>query len=346
MTKPTRLFLTCAGGILVIGLGAGAAASYYLGGLQGLALIGTNGPDELRYVPGDVRLLAFVNVREVMDSDVRKALRLAMPSPPAESSGRPAEPGEPGRRRGWQTEVGLDPERDIDQVVVWSSGADRQPPLVLARGRFDETRIEGSIRESGGTVDTYVGTRLVVFEGGAMAIAFIEPGLVAAGPPAAIKRTLDARRGTNVTTNTDIMRLVREAQPGSAWAVGHFDALTAQGRLPDGVARRLPPITWVSATAHLNGGVEGTLRAEARDDAGAKDLRDVLQGFMALARLQSGPNAGRVAAALNDVHLSGTGKSVLLQFTVPAELVGQLAAMRPRGTTRNPAAVPPARATP
>lgn len=335
MTKPTRLFLTIAGGILVVGLGAGVVASYYLGGLQGLSLIGTDGPDELQYVPSDVRMLAFVNVRDVMDSEVRKALRAAMPAAPPDQGGG----------KGWQAEMGLDPERDIDQIVVWSSGGEHQPPLVLARGRFDEVRLEGSMRERGGRVETYAGKRLLLSEKDSMAVGLIEPGLIAAGTVAAIKQALDTRadRRKNVTANAELMRLVREAQPGSAWAVGRFDALAAQGRLPDGVASRLPAISWLSATARVNGGVEGTLRAETRDDAAAKDLRDVLQGFMALARLQAGPETGQIATALSALQLGGTGKTVSLQFTVPPELVGQLATLRPpRGPRTPPPAPPPA----
>ena len=38
---------------------------------------------------------------------------------------------------------------------------------------------------------------------------------------------------------------------------------------------------------HIDGGVTGTLRAEARDDQSAENLRQVVQGFLALGRLQS-----------------------------------------------------------
>ena len=50
MTNRTRRFLFVATGILVVGLGTGLVASY-MGGLQGLTLIGGNGPAELEYVP-------------------------------------------------------------------------------------------------------------------------------------------------------------------------------------------------------------------------------------------------------------------------------------------------------
>ena len=72
MTKRTRLFVAIAAGILVVGLGTGLLASYM--GIQNLTLIGGNGPAELAYVPADARVLAFANVRDVMDSEVRRKL--------------------------------------------------------------------------------------------------------------------------------------------------------------------------------------------------------------------------------------------------------------------------------
>ena len=59
-----------------------------------------------------------------------------------------------------------------------------EPPLVLARGRFDEVRIEGLVRDQGGSVEDYKGSRLLVQEEKKLAVVFLEPGLVAIGGPA------------------------------------------------------------------------------------------------------------------------------------------------------------------
>src|SRR5687768_7585515 len=104
MTKRTRLFLFGAAGILVIGLGTGLVASYV--GVENLAIIGSNGPDELAYVPADTRGLAFANVREVMDSELRQKLM--------QMTGHT--PGTDGER--FRNETGIDIERDVDQVVA------------------------------------------------------------------------------------------------------------------------------------------------------------------------------------------------------------------------------------
>ena len=70
----------------------------------------------------------------------------------------------------------------------------------------------------------------------------------------------------------------------------------------------------------MDGGVSGSLRAEARDDQAAENLRDVVRGFLALARLQASADP-RTAGLVESLQLSGAGKTVALSFTVPAELI-------------------------
>ena len=69
----------------------------------------------------------------------------------------------------------------------------------------------------------------------------------------------------------------------------------------------------------MNGGLRGTLRAEARDDESANNLRDVVRGFLALAKLGSGAKP-ELQAMMQSLELGGSGKTVSLSFVVPAEL--------------------------
>ena len=103
--------------------------------------------------------------------------------------------------------------------------------------------------------------------------------------------------GKNVTTNDDMMKRVRPLDAGDAWVVGRFDALASQAKLPSGLAAQLLPITWFAASAHVNGGVRGVLRAETRDETSANNLRDVVRGFVALAKLQARPEPQTLAEA-------------------------------------------------
>ena len=102
---------------------------------------------------------------------------------------------------------------------------------------------------------------------------------------------------------------------------------SAGGKLPVEVANQLPPINWFSARGFINSGVEGQVRVETRDETSAKNLQDVVRGFMALGRLQSGkhPEFGEF---LNSVQLSGEGKTVSLSFSLPPEMIDALGALR------------------
>jgi hypothetical protein len=332
MTKPTRLFLVISGSILVVGLGTGLVAAYVGGGLQNLTLIGSPGPDELAYISPDTRMVAFANVREIMDSELHEKLRGLQPR---SGQGLAA----------FEAQTGVDVTRDVDYVLAAGFGGapdmagqgQRQggPPLVMVRGRFDAVRIEGLVRSKGGVVEEYKGIRLVTHadNGMAGALAFLEPGLLAMGGAAAVKTAIDTQQGhlASVTGNKELMRLVREGSDGNVWAVARFDAI-APGRLPAEVAGRLPAINWVTMTGHVNGGIQASLRAETGNDAAAKNLRDMIQGILALAKMQTGTHAG-FADVVNSIELGGDGKNVSLSMSLPVQAIDLLVGLhagRPR----------------
>jgi hypothetical protein len=313
MNRRTRIFLFVAAGILVAGLGTGLVASYV--GLQNLPVIGGNGLAEFAYVPEDAGLVAYANVHDVMASELRRRLEAIHPQ------------GGDGARS-FQEHTGIDVEKDIDYVVaaVVKAPETEGPPLVLARGRFDQTRLEELAKQESATSEDYQGARVVTR--GDFALAFVEPGLVAVGAPAVVRKAIDTKSagGRNVGDNTELMRLVRNVDDGTVWAVARFDALTSD-RLPQDVRSKLPKISWFSAKGVIGAGVDGQLQVEAVDDTSAQDLRQVIQGFLALARLQVGNQAG-LTELINSLQLGGEGKTVSLSFSLPPEILDALGAIR------------------
>jgi hypothetical protein len=315
MPKRTRRFLLVSLIVVMAGLGTGLVASYV--DLAARALVG-NAPEELAYVPADGHLIAFVNVRDLMNSPLRQNLL--------------------GAQSGWRTNndsfevvTGINIGNDVDRVVASFADAVREgqsdTPLVLARGRFDEARIERLVRGYGGQTAQYRGTRLLTYaESGdrRTAIAFVEPGLVAFGPELTVRRSIDAKNAAiGVTTNAALMALVRDVEDGNLWAVGRFDELTSRAKVPQGVVEQLPPINWFAASGRIDTAFHALVRAETRDEAAAQELRDVLRGFIALARVR--PGGGRdVAALMNSLEIGGEGKTVSLLFSAPADALGVL----------------------
>jgi hypothetical protein len=335
MTKRTRLFIGGAVGVLIVGLGTGFLASYY--GLPALAQFGSNGPLELEYLPQDVRLVAFANVRDVMDSELRRKLL------ELRRDRRPDAPDDTDNANDFLEQAGINVETDVDLVVAGVGGGqtegEGERPLVLARGRFDDDLIETLMRQRGGRVEDYKGKRLLTHSDNNrdMALTFVEPDLVAFGTTAAVRRAIDTKTGRvpNITTNQEVMALVRDMDSGNAWAVGRFDAISTRARLPQELTRQLPAINWFAATGHVNGGIQGLVRAETRDEAAAQDLREVLRGFVALGRLQAGQNP-QIRAMMNSIELGGAGRTVSLGFSLPPDVIDALAALRTQRSRPEP----------
>jgi hypothetical protein len=339
MTKKTRYFMAASAGIVVVGLGSGLVA-YYGGGFPSLSA-SRSGPAELSYVPADSAVVAYANVREVMDSQLRQKMKAALPD-------------ERGQQE-FQEQTGIDIERDIDYVVAamtsvptaMNAPAGGAGGLVVARGRFNTTQLETLIRDHGGVIEEYKGKRLVKASAAGhidsgdgtvatatpartFALAFLEPGLVAIGSEEAIKSSIDAQlTAHSITANNDMMELVADIDAGNnAWAVGRFDAIASQAHLSPEIASKIPAIKTFAVMTHIDGGLSGTLRAETRDDQSAENLRQVVQGLLALGRMQNDPKA---TAILDSLQLSGTGKTVALSFAVPSEIFDMLSTLHKNG---------------
>jgi hypothetical protein len=323
MTTRTRNFMLGSFAVVVAGLCTGLVAHY--GGLP-MGALAQGAPSELTYVPADATVVAYANVREVMASELRQRLRDVTPADTGQG------------QEEFRARTGIDLEQDIDHVVaammIRAPGEEGESGFVAFRGRFDQVRLEGLAREHEGTVEEYRHTRIVRlpakhFDGKpdrAPVLAFLEPGLVMFGDDAAVRRAVDTHAsGQNVSDNAEVMELVRGVAGGAnAWAVGRFDVLASRARLPEGLSSQMPAVRWFSAAGRVNGGLDCSLRAETRDDQSAQNLRDVANGFLALARMQAGSRP-ELQRLLQSVTLSGSGKTVEMSFALPAELIEALA---------------------
>ena len=336
MTKKTRYFMGGSAAVLVAGLGTGLVA-FYGAGFPSLSA-SRSGPSELSYVPADSAVVAFANVREVMDSQLRQRLKIVLPQ-------------EHGQKE-FKDHTGIDIERDIDYIVAAatripaSNGSSDPGGLVIARGQFNAKMLEDLAVQHGGVIEDYKGKKLVKSTGvkddaaleiprdsadprlarrqhEAIVLAFLEFGLVGIGSEAAVKSAIDAQlTAHSITSNNEMMELIADIDQGNnAWAVGRFDAIANQAKLPAEIASKLPAIKTFAVMTHIDGGITGRLRAETRDDESANNLRQVVQGLLALGRMTNDPSA---TALINSLQLTGSGKTVALSFAVPSEVLDMI----------------------
>jgi hypothetical protein len=343
------------GFVLAAGLGTGLVA-YYGSGLSAIASAGrAAGPEELKYVPESAAVVAYANVRDVMNSEFRHKIRTVLPDHDTKG------------QEEFQRETGINIEQDIDYVLAWMTPAPatqdkgvRPVGLVLAHGRFDTAKLEALAVSHGGLVESIGNVRVIRpdanrrkqldveapatpgdtpnvhthirrhHEGAAPMVAFLEPGLIAIGEEATIRAAIahGASGGRTIRDNQDMANLIGDLEGSSnVWAVGRMDALTSNASLPEPLRQHLPAVKWFSASSHVGAGVSGLLRAEARDEEAAKNLRDVLQGFMAMARLHAGQKP-ELAPVMQSLTVSGSGNTVALSFEVPPALIDALVELK------------------
>ena len=307
-------------------MGTGLVASYM--GLPVSVFSSAAGPEELQYVPADAAVVAYANVRDVMNSQFRQRFKDIEPSQ--------------NDKNQFEEKTGLNLEQDVDSVVAAvmpKDGMANNPAgsfLILARARYQASRLEALAIEHGAEVSEYNGKRIITHHesnaaGDAnhddMAFGFIEADLVAFGSLNTVKASIDAHStNRNIVSNNEMMKLVNEIDNANAWAVGKFDAIAAKAGFPAEITSAMPSISWFSAAGHINGGVSGTFKAEAKDEATAKNLRDVMGGFLAMAKMQAGNKPGMQQLA-DSLVISGEGNSVALAFSIPSELLDVLESM-------------------
>jgi len=320
MKKRTRVFLFAAAGVLVVALAIGLVAWATRVSAAGGA------SEDLAYVPATARMVAYIDVRGLTNSPFHDRLRQLQRSTPA---GQDA----------LEAQTGIRIDTDVDGLLFASTAVDvpverAQGSLLIARGRFDAVRIEGLMRSKGGQVDLYKGKRLVTLANGANdgTLVFAEPGLLVFGPQASVRGSLDAKAGTaaGIASNREFMSLVNDVSQGTAWSVAKLDTASGGTPLPPAVLSQLPPIDWIAASGRVDTGLHGFVRAEARDVQSAESLRDVVQGFLALAKLQGGRDPA-YRSMLDSVALSAVGKSVSLTFDVTPAVLDLLTPAGPQG---------------
>jgi len=331
MTRGTRFFLAGSAFVVVLGLGTGLVA-YYNGGLPGLK---AGSEANLGYIPADAAAVGFADVQAIMNSDFRQKLRQVLPT--GEELGK------------FKEELGVDIEHDIHSVTAAYLGGDHPGignGVVIVRGNFNDVQIETLATQHGAVAESYKNIRVLKFthvdepihtvpgetivnaEGAAPpvpAVAFLEPGVLALGESAMVRKAIDAGpSGDELRKNSELTSLIDEVRgTGNAWFVARTESLAANSGMPVEIMEHLPAVSLFAASVHVNGGLSGQLRAEARDDKAAEQLRDVVRGGLAAGKLVGGDNP-KMNAWLNSLQITGSGKTVGVTFSVPADLLDVL----------------------
>lgn len=243
-----------------------------------------------------------------------------------------------------EAKTGLNPARDIDQVVIAGSaaaGRPHAPGVAVAIGRFDLYKLGRAIETDGkGHGTSHEGVTVYSFAEEAkhpLAVAFLDESTLVFGPQEQVLAAVSSRtRGeTPLKGNAALMARVEKVRPGSTfWMVGDQSLLAslptampapgAPGAAADAAPTlSLPALTGVTVTGDLDPQVALAITGEAKDAASAKSLADVVRGLVAMASLQGQqrPELQQLASAFS---VATEENRVLVSARVPYELLESL----------------------
>ena len=254
-----------------------------------------------------------------------------------------------------EEKTGLNPERDLDQVVI-AGGTDGGPRsgVVLVTGTFDLAKLSRAI-ETGQrgkvTWKTVQGTTVYLFnEGqsqGAGAAAFLDDRTLLVGAAGAVEATVTSRAlgRRPLRANAALIGLLEGVKPGSTfWMVGDQSLLAnlpttfpAPGLAGASASAsiNLPPSKSLVITGDLDPLVALAITGEAADEAAAKNLADVVRGFIALGSLQAAqkPELKQLASAFT---VATEASKVQVNARIPYELIDALQPKKVADTLATP----------
>src|SRR5262249_15615801 len=198
------------------------------------------------------------------------------------------------------------------------SGPRAGDSLVVVTGRFDRYKVTHAIEteRKGVTSKTAQGTTVYLFNEdqtgrGAGAAAFLDDSTIVMGAQSAVEQMVAARAHGDVPlrNNTALLSLIEGVKPGSTfWMVGDQTLLANMPKSIPGPggpgtsqSLELPALKSLVVTGDLDPQVSLDLTGDTADEAAAKNLADVVRGFVALASLQASqkPELKQLASAVN-----------------------------------------------
>jgi len=310
--------------------------------LTGAPAVRASEPDKL--LPADADTTIFFNVRQLLDSDIMKKYALAEMKKALEG----AEPQKVLR------ELGLDPFKDVERVIIAGSGKDQSDikGLVIVRGKFDPDKLykaaEAYSKKEGDKFSMLKDGNNVMFKiqpdnGNPVYATVVDEGAVVLGTEKKLITTAVAAAAGNKkpTVNKDLAVLIgRMDDKATMWVAavtkGKLDNLPIPGG-PGGPGadfqKHLPNMESITFTLRVTADVAIDLGIGMKDEGSADDFHKViddgisqLKGLLALAG-GGDPKAKAVSDVVRGIKTGVKGKSVTISAKMTGAAIGQLVNM-------------------
>ena len=272
-------------------------------------------------IPAETRLLAGIKLDKIRDTPTYQKHFAQLPIPQLDK---------------FAAQVGIDPRKDIWEVLFCSNGKDNG--VLMVRGKFAPPDMEPKLEREGATRFAHKGYSLFGDERNAM--FFMTPSTALAGSTTVLKAIIDNRDKGGAGIPAALKPLV-DALPNDAQLWAAFDGImvTMPFREDSNLGNVNTMIRslnsgWVSAD--LRTGLDLRATGNCRDDASAKQIHDALRGVIGMGRLSTPDNQPDLLRAFDGIKVDQNGNILNITAQVPQDLVDKVADMfltsSPRGS--------------
>ncbi len=282
---------------------------------------------DISFLPSDSIFVASVDVARLRQAPLYRSLD-----------------AEPEQLKTFLLRLGIDPERDLDEVVFAfrSAGVDPGEWLVVLRGRFDRDRIEKGMEDPAArmSVEPYRGRNIYslvrVPEIGDVSFSVADAGLLVLGRSDAVRRVLDVKgkAAPSLEKNEAMKDLVADLdRKAQAWAVlnGRDLARLVERRrkslpdeVPDSALRNLRAVVGIRLSAVVAEDLAVSLEMDGATEKGAGNLADAVRGILAFAKLGTQGRDPEAAALVETITVARSGAGVQVRMGLPGDLVLRL----------------------
>jgi hypothetical protein len=293
-------------------------------------------PQLLNLVMPDAKVLAGVNVDQAKTSPFGQYLLAQFYS-------------QDQHLREFTAQTGFDPTRDLEEILVASTGS--QPhasALTAARGTFSTDKINAAAQSAGATSESYKGVTILEDPKKRNGYAFLSPTVAVAGDIASVKGAID-RLTTAPSSPLSAALIVKVNQLSAAqdaWAISEIPPpdlkLPGNGgntsSIPAGALQNIQQASGGVKLAAQAVVVTGELHADTAANAG--QLAGVLQFLVNLGQMQAQQNP-QAATMLKSLAVAANGNLVNVSLNIPEADAESLFQLKPK-----PRVSPPSQARP
>jgi hypothetical protein len=236
-------------------------------------------------------------------------------------------------------QTGFDPRHDLDELVFATSGPGgekaQQTFAVLARGTFDQNRIESKVKAKGAVIQSYQGVHLILNDQKnhrGPGFAFLDGGIAVMADAATLRQIVASRANPTALDPPLQDQVLKASADNDAWFAssmpGPFLArhMEHQTNQPMQQAQALESILETSGGVHFGDVVQFSFDATTRSPQDAVSLADLLRlgGSMVQMQRHNDPRAALVASAVDKMIMTNTGPIVHATFSMTEKEMEQL----------------------